>query len=395
MSPLGPTTEAEAAAFISEARRAGKPLVFQGGGTRAGLGRPINAAQVMTSRGLTGITLHEPAELVISARAGTPLVEVEAKLAAAGQVLPFEPVDLRPLYGTTGEPTVGGIVAGNWSGPRRVAVGAARDHLIGVRFVNGRGEAVKSGGRVMKNVTGLDLVKLQCGAHGTLGFLTEVTFKVLPKPESTATLVYGGLDDRRGVALLTDALTSPFEVSGAAHLPPGTGGAGARTLVRLEGFSPSVDYRCNALQSLLAEFGMPVRLTGPDALELWTEVRDARFLAEPREHAVWRLSTPPTSGPGLVDRLRNELDFVHFYDWGGGLIWLSTAATGDAGAAAIRQALGPDGGHATLLRAPDGLRAATPVFQPLAPALLALTRRIKASFDPDAILNPGRMYAEA
>ena len=419
MPVLRPQTEAEAAAMILEARGRGEKLVLEGGGTRAGLGRPSNGTTVLSSRALTGITLHEPAELVISAKAGTPLRDVEAKLAEVGQILPFEPVDLRQLYGTAGEPTVGGIVAGNWSGPRRIMSGAARDHLIGVRFINGRGEVVKSGGRVMKNVTGLDLVKLQCGAHGTLGFLTEVTFKVLPKPEAATTLVFAGLDEPRAIALLTAALTSPFEVSGAAHLPTGTNESKAApaglpsslgseterlpdfvmdgralTLLRLENFRASLDYRCGQLEALLADFGQPVRLDGAPSETLWATIRDAACLAEPRDRAIWRLSVPPRSGADVVASLPQGLVSAHFYDWGGGLIWLSTSDHGDAGGSAIRAALRSVGGHATLIRGSDALRAATPAFEPLPEPLAALTRRIKASFDPDNILNTGRMYAD-
>jgi glycolate oxidase FAD binding subunit len=417
MTVLTPRSEDEAVQFVREARGRGEALRLEGGGTQAGLGRPTNAASVLSSRGLIGITLHEPAELVISARAGTPLHEVEAKLAETGQILPFEPVDLKTLYGTTGEPTVGGLVAGNWSGPRRIAAGAARDHLIGVRFVNGRGEVVKSGGRVMKNVTGLDLVKLQCGAHGTLGFITEVTFKVLPKAEAATTLVYSGLDDARAVTLLTAALTSPFEVSGAAHLPamavtalsdllrgekgglgplgPLLSGLNSLTVLRLENFRSSLDYRCGRLEELLSGFGRPQRLGDAETAALWAAIRDGQPVTEPRDRAVWRLSVPPRNGAEVVGRLPPGLSGAHYYDWGGGLIWLATDEAGDVGAAAIRAAIAPCGGHATLLRAPDAVRAAVPVFQPLAAPVMALTRRIKASFDPDLVLNPGRMYADA
>lgn len=394
MNVLTPGSEEEAAAAVAGAMRDRRPLRLQGGGTQAGLGRPVEAQAILSSGGLSGITLHEPAELVIAARSGTPVRDVEAALAATGQWLPFEPVDLRPLYGTEGEPTVGGLVAGNWSGPRRIQAGAARDHLIGVRFVNGGGEIVKSGGRVMKNVTGLDLVKLQCGAQGTLGFLTEVTFKVLPRPETALTLNFTGLDDRRAVELLTAALGSPYEVSGAAHLPPGTGGAGGRTLLRLEGFTASVTYRAERLAALLRRFGAPNEVEGDAAAALWTSIRDGRFLVEPRDRAVWRLSVPPTRGPVLIDELIGRLAFAHVYDWGGGLIWLATAIDGDAGAAAIRAALLRGGGHATLLRAPEELRRRVPVFQPLAPALALVARRLKASFDPDLLLNPGHTVAD-
>ncbi len=390
---LSPATESEASDTIRAARAAGTRLEIRGGGTRAGLGRPVEADAVLSSARLDGITLHEPAELVISALAGTPVTTLEARLAEKGQRLPFEPVDLRPVYGTAGEPTVGGLVAGNWSGPRRIAAGAARDHVIGVRFVNGRGEAIKSGGRVMKNVTGLDLAKLMCGAHGTLGLLTEVTFKVLPVPETTATLVYAGLDDSTAMQAMTAALGSPFEITGAAHLPAGIGAGEARTLLRLEGFGVSVDYRFKAVADLLARFGAPSRLDADASTALWAEVRDAGFLAEPSDQAIWRLSVAPTRGPSAAALIGRGVAGRCFYDWGGGLIWLSTAAERDAGAAVIRAALDVTGGHATLIRAPAAIRGQVDVFQRLAAPLAAVTADIKASFDPDHILNPGRMYA--
>jgi glycolate oxidase FAD binding subunit len=387
---LTPASEEEAADLVREARGARRRLELRGGGTRSGLGRPVEAEAVLSSSALVGITLHEPAELVIAARAGTPVREVEAALDAHGQRLPVEPMDHRALYSTAGEPTVGGLVAANASGPRRVQAGAIRDHLIGVRLVNGRGEAIKSGGRVMKNVTGLDLVKLSCGAHGTLGFLTEVTFKVLPKPEAAATLAWSGLDDARAVAALTKAMASPFDVSGAAHIPLGPGREEASTLLRLEGHAETVRGRTERLATLLAEFGRPKRLA--DEGSPWPALRDGGIVAADAEAAVWRISVAPTQGPELVARLRPLLR-DHAYDWGGGLVWAATAPDGDAGAADIRAALGGLGGHATLLRAPVALRRHIEVFEPLTPALRALTVGIKASFDPDGILNPGRMYA--
>ncbi len=399
---LSPVSEEEAADLIREARGARRRLELRGGGTRSGLGRPVEAEALLSSSALVGITLHEPAELVIAARAGTPVRELEAALDAHGQRLPVEPMDHRALYetlasarsqrglGCSGEPTVGGLVAANASGPRRIQAGAIRDHLIGVRFVNGRGEAIKSGGRVMKNVTGLDLVKLSCGAHGTLGFLTEVTFKVLPKPEASATLAWSGLDDARAVAALTRAMASPFDISGAAHIPAGPGRDRALTLVRLEGFATTVEGRSARVAALLAEFGPAEML--PDAASRWAELRDGGTVATNAEAAVWRISVAPTQGPRLVAKIRPLLR-DHAYDWGGGLVWTTTAAKGDAGAADIRAALAGFGGHATLVRAPDALRRQIDVFEPLAPALRALTVGVKASFDPDRILNPGRMYA--
>ena len=390
---FAPASEAEAAENIVAARAAKRPLGIEGGGTRAGLGRAAQVEATLSTKRLAGITLYEPAELVISAKAGTPLAEIEATLAARGQMLPFEPMDHRALLGTDGEPTIGGITACNISGPGRISAGACRDHLLGVRLINGRGEAVKSGGRVMKNVTGLDLVKLNCGAYGTLGLITEVTYKVLPKPESTGTLALFGLDDARAVEALSRALGSPFEVSAAAHLPAGIGSARSRTLLRIENFASSVDYRLRELQKLLAPLGDGLRIIEEEADALWRDIRDCRFLAEPRERAVWRVSTAPMRAASFVARLGGELDLRQFYDWGGGLIWLSVAETGDAGARAIRAALASTGGHATLVRGSPDLRSRIDVFEPLAAPLMKISAGIKASFDPDAILNPGRMYA--
>lgn len=388
-----PTTEAQACAVVKSVIDSRVPLTLRGGGTRAGLGRPAQAESTLSSAGLTGITLYEPAEMVIAARAGTPLALVQETLAERGQMLPFEPMDHRALFGTEGEPTIGAVAACNISGPRRINAGAARDSLIGIRLINGRGEMIKSGGRVMKNVTGLDLVKLVSGSHGTLGFLTEVTFRVLPKPERIVTLRWSGLSDEQGVALLAKALGSPFEPMAAAHLPAGLAGEAAQTLLRLENFSDSIEYRAGELALLLGEYGLPDRLEGTEPTELWSDIRDAGVFAGTTE-AVWRLSLAPTNGPKAVAAIARIMpDARWFYDWGGGLVWLATSADGDAGAAAIRAALKPLGGHATLVRAPDAVRAAVDVFQPLAEPLMRVTAGIKKSFDPAGIFDPGRMYA--
>jgi glycolate oxidase FAD binding subunit len=387
-----PRDEADSQAIVLDAAARRTPLSLVGSGTKSAIGRPAQTEASLSSAALTGITLYEPAELVIAARAGTPLSEVQRALAAKGQELAFEPIDYRPLLGSRGEPSIGAVAAANLSGPRRISAGAARDSLIGVRFVNGRGEAVKSGGRVMKNVTGLDLVKLMAGSWGTLGFLTEVTFKVLPRAERSATLLYRGLDDHQAIEALSLALTSPFQASGAAHIPA-VDRQGAGTLIRIEGFSVSVDYRLNEMRRLLKRFGTPdiVERKGADAL--WQSVRDATLLAEPRDRAIWRISTAPGRGPAFTTEVAQAIEARWYYDWGGGLVWLAADPSGDAGAAAIRSALRSFGGHATLVRAPDEVRAAVDVFEPQAEPVMRITAGIKAAFDPHRILNPGRMYA--
>ncbi|WP_293856730.1 glycolate oxidase subunit GlcE [uncultured Alsobacter sp.] len=388
---LTPADAPETAAIMRAAAEARTPLAVEGGGTKAAMGRPAQAASTLSTRRMAGITLYEPAELVIAARSGTPLAEIERTLAERGQMLPFEPLDYRALLGSVGEPTVGGLVGANLSGPRRIAAGACRDSLIGVKMVNGRGEEVVSGGRVMKNVTGLDLARLLAGSWGTLAVFTEITFKVSPAPAHTATLVLHGLDDRRAIDALSQGLGSPFEVSGAAHLP-GVIERVPKTLLRLEGFPASVAYRMGELRRLLSGFGRADVLEGDVVAALWRGIRDATFLAEPRDAAVWRVSIAPSKAAAFVAGLSEMLPFRHVYDWGGGLVWVGTSAS-DAGVAAVRAALVGSGGHATLVRAPAEVRASAPVFDPPAAGIAALTAGVKASFDPAGILNPGRMYA--
>ncbi len=389
---LEPASEADACAEVADAIAARAPLDLRGRGTKAGVGRPGQAARTLSSARLSGITLYEPAELVIAARAGTPLAEIEATLASRNQALTFEPPDWRALLGTTDEQTIGGITAGNLSGPRRIAAGAARDSLIGARFVNGRGEAIKSGGRVMKNVTGLDLARLLAGSWGTLGFVTEVTFKVLPRPERTTTLVLHGLDGAAAATAMAKALSSPYEVTGAAHLPAGPHGP-SRTCLRLEGFAFSVDYRTGELQRLFRREASEV-VDGEIAAALWREVRDVTPLAEPGD-AVWRISTVPTRGHGVAEAIARQAPARWFSDWGGGLVWLACPAEGDAGASLVRQALREAGGHATLVRAPHAIRAAVDVFHPQSAPLRLLGERVKGALDPHGLFSPGRMHPGA
>jgi glycolate oxidase FAD binding subunit len=389
-----PADEAGVAAVVAAAHAASTPLELRGGGSRRGFGRPMQTAATLDLSALTGITLYEPAEMVIGARAGTPVADLVAALDAKGQMLPFEPMDWRALMGTTNTvPTVGGLVAGNVSGPRRVAVGAARDHLIGVRFVNGRGEIIKNGGRVMKNVTGYDIVKLMAGSHGTLGALTEVIFKVLPKPETEATLVYEREGFDHAIDLMGEALGSPFEVSGAAYIPA-MDGAPARTLLRLENFADSITYRSEKLADRLAAHGWPKRLDAAESRAIWSAIRDVTMLAERPELAVIRVSVAPSRGVAIRDAAVSHGATHGFADWGGGLIWIGVPEARLAAVLeAVRGAIRLTGGHATLVRASDAARLSLAVFEPETAPVAALSQRIKATFDPAGILNPGRMVA--
>jgi glycolate oxidase FAD binding subunit len=394
-SALAPRTAAELAAAVADS--AG-PLEILGAGSKRGLGRPINSEKSLDLSLLSGITAYEPAELVLTAGAGTRLTEIEQALSAQRQMLAFEPPDLGPLYGRpVGEGTLGGALACNLAGPRRPKSGAARDHFLGALAVNGLGEIFKTGGRVVKNVTGYDLCKLLAGSFGTLAALAEVTIKVLPMPEHERSLILPGLEDAKAVQIMTLALGSAAEVSGAAHLPAGVTALApglaeeAATILRLEGTSLSIAARLRLLRQELGMKGREVEEAGSKTI--WCALRGVRPFHGTSE-AVWRLSVPPAAGADVMLRLTAAglPGHRHFYDWGGGLIWLGLAAEGDAGAARVRPALAACGGHATLMRAPDPVRAAVDVFQPQPPALAALTRRVKASFDPNGRLNPGRMY---
>lgn len=367
-------TEKDVAEAVADA--AG-PCAIRGGGTRS-VGRPL-VGDVLDVSGLSGISLYEPGALTIVAGAGTRVAEIEAALAAENQRLAFEPYDLTGLLGTEGASTIGGVVATNASGPRRIQAGAARDFALGVRLVDGSGQVIKNGGRVMKNVTGYDLVKLICGSWGTLGVLTEVSLKVLPCVEATATLVIRGLNAELAVAAMSRALGSPYEVSGAAWI-------GGAVWLRLEGFAASVAYRGQALQTLLAEFGTSDVVDDAD----WSQVRDAQSLHG--AGAVWRVSVKPSDGPAVIAGLPEGCDAL--MDWGGGLVWIGCHGGDMAATHAIIQAqVAQIGGHATLMKGPDALLASVPVFQPETPGVAAISTALRARFDPRGILNPGLMAA--
>jgi glycolate oxidase FAD binding subunit len=404
LSELRPVDEREFSQILTEARGAGTALSISGAGSKQAIGRPMRTSISLSTRAVRGITLYEPNEMIMAARAGTPLSQLEATLAERGQMLAFEPAGVAAVCG--GDPrqaTIGGVFATNLSGARRITVGAARDHLLGVRAVNGRGEIFKAGGRVMKNVTGVDLCRGLSGSWGTLAVLSEVTFKVLPLPEHTETLVLLGLPDEIAVGVLCAAMGTPFEVSGAVHLGPAMAArlehAGLRaqgqavTALRLENFTRSVAYRKDKLKTLLKAYGEIHDLDLDNSLALWQELR-ALSLLKNGDAPLWRISTAPSHGPKVVAAIARYMECCVFYDWAGGLIWLELLPTTDAGAADVRRVIASHGGHATLVRAAPEVRASVPVFQPLEPSAEAISRRLKAAFDPAGILNPGRMYAE-
>ena len=374
-----PRNETEIAEIVHCARAGGGRLVAEGGATRAGLpGARREGAQTVSTRDIAGIVHYDPAEMTLTARAGTPVAEIEEAVAAHGQMLPFEPPDPRALYATAGAPTLGGMVAAGFSGPRRVQAGSLRDALLGARFVNGRGEAIKAGGRVVKNVTGLDLARLQVGALGRFGVLTEVCLKLLPRPAARLTLALDGLDDARAVEALSAALTTPAEVTGAAH-----DSARKLTLIRLENDAESIAVRASALERTLATFAAPRRLDADEADALWRDVRDLGGLAATGAACLWRIATAPSRAARIAADAMRVLPMRALYDWGGGLVHLAADCDGAACRAAVRRAVG-EGGHARLLRGPA--LAAAPAPDPAG----ALKERIARAFDPDGVFALAR-----
>ncbi len=361
---MTPETEEQVAEAIRDAKG---PMAIQGGGTRG----VACDGETLSIAGLKGVTLYEPGALTLVARAGTPVAEIEAVLAEQGQRLAFEPMDHRGILGSAGNPTIGGVVAANISGPRRIQVGAARDFALGVRFVDGTGAIVKNGGRVMKNVTGYDLVKLFSGSWGRLGVLTEVSLKVLPIPETSATLLIDAADATDAVGVMTQAMASAFDVSGAAYDP-----AAGHVALRVEGFTGSVAYRAEALRRHIKRDAVQAK----DGEVIWQDIRDVA----PFHNAagdVWRVSVKPTDGPTVVTAAEADGALL---DWSGGLVWVRTSEGTD-----LRAKLAGIEGHATLIRASADTKARLGVFQPEVAAVAALTAGVRKKFDPRGILNVG------
>jgi glycolate oxidase FAD binding subunit len=383
-----------------------QPLEIIGHGSKRAIGHPMATNAVLDVSALNAVTSYEPNELIITVQAGAPLADVQSLIDAKNQQFAFEPMDTSVLLGTAAAGTIGGMIGAGLAGPRRIKAGGARDHLLGAHAVSGFGDSFKTGGRVVKNVTGYDLCKLLTGSWGTLAVMTEVTLKVMPKPESERTLILRSLDDVTANKAMTSALGSPLDVSGAAHLPQqalrtaagalgGLAEAGqSATLVRLEGIAASVAHRAGSLSQALSSYGTVDSLADDASAALWAALRDVKpFAADGALGAwpVWRIVCPPASGGALGQRLSRETGGEVIYDWGGGLIWAALPPSADAQAVLVRSQVEAIGGHASLIRAGEDVRRNVDVFQPQAKGLAALAERVRASFDPRSILNRGRM----
>ncbi|HYP63891.1 MAG TPA: FAD-binding protein [Acidocella sp.] len=406
MDTLKVRDAADVEAVVRAAIAGEQPLEVIGHGSKRLIGQPMATNAVLDLSALNAVTSYEPNELIITVEAGAPLADVSSLIDSKNQQFAFEPVDTTALLGGSGRGTIGGMIGAGLAGPRRIRAGGVRDHLLGAHAVSGFGDSFKTGGKVVKNVTGYDLCKLLAGSWGTLAVMTEVTLKVMPRPESERTLVLRGLDDLAANRAMTMALGSPFDVSGAAHLPasalrPEAGGLDrlnapreAATLLRLEGTAASASHRAASLAKLLAPFGAAATLEDTASASAWISVRDAApFAAAGALGAwpVWRIVCPPAAGGALGQALARESGGDVIYDWGGGLIWAALPPKPDAQAALVRQRVGAAAGHATLLRASDEVRRRVDVFHPQAGGVAALEERVRSSFDPKAILNRGRL----
>ncbi|MAD36124.1 FAD-binding protein [Tistrella sp.] len=399
-----PADAAELVEIVAASAAAGRSLAVAAGGSKAGLGRPVDAAARLELGALTGIVDYQPEELMLTARPATPLAEVAALLAGRGQMLAFEPPGLAALCGAPDAvPTLGGTVAAGLAGPRRIRAGSARDHLLGLEAVSGRGERFKAGAKVVKNVTGYDLPKLIAGSFGTLALMTEMTLKVLPAPEDAVTLVLP-MAAAPAVAAMARLQAGPLEPTALSWLPAALARAAdlpetrdGLLLVRFEGpdgaladrFGRAEDSGLGACEAVLDL---------AHSQKLWSWIAEVvPILAPEAEEVVWRLSVPPAAGAALLYDAVAGVGARGFIDWGGGLVWLAVPAEAgdDGGATALRALVARHGGgHATLMRGPEPLRRRVPGFEPEAPGLAALSERVRQGFDPLRLLNPGRMRGE-
>ena len=388
---------------LAEAAAAKTRLDVQGSGSRKHIGRPTDADQVLSLAALSGITTYEPDELVLMAKAATPLKDILKALDDEGQMLAFDP-QLGAMTHDAAKGTIGGVMATNLSGPRRMVAGAARDYLLGFSAVSGRGEAFQSGSRVMKNVTGYDLSKLMAGSFGTLAVMHDVTIKTMPKPEDAASLVVAAKSIEEAAAAIRTSLASSFEPTAGAIIPPRVAVFSSQKLIkqaaqnypvaviRVEGFAVSVKNRIDALSSLLKDAGEQTVLTKEESDLVQAELRENALIPPQNNRVTWKISCPPAVGGMILEEVMKRPNVRAYADWAGGLIWVSYPSGGDSGAEALRKLVTPHGGHVTLLDAPENIRMALDVFEPQPAPLHELARRVKASFDPLGILNPGRMY---
>jgi glycolate dehydrogenase FAD-binding subunit len=394
-------SEAEIADAVLAALDDKSPFEIVSSGSKRDFGRPVSAGRILDVSALKGIIKYEPEELVVSAHAATPVKEVEATLAERKQMLGFEPVDWSALFGgDQASATLAGTIATNACGARRVKAGAVRDHVIGCRFVNGSGEAIKAGGSVIKNVTGFDITKLMCGAFGTLGVLTELTLRVVPLPARTVSVALPMPSAEAGLRALRQAAALPVDPTGLVYLPEAAlkasvasragsfGGAVGIAIIRLEGAMNALTEKLALLHQTYTGFGA-VTLNDTVTASLFREIGTGGLFVN-RATDIWRLCVPSSAAHEAVEKSGAEFWYA---DWAGGLLWLGLKGDEET-ATRLRAITARLGGHATLMRASAEARETLSVFEPESPVRAGLTRTVKAAFDPHRLLNPERMFRD-
>ncbi|MCZ6525196.1 MAG: FAD-binding protein [Gammaproteobacteria bacterium] len=381
-----------------------KTLTVKGRGGKTGFGHLMETDCTISLEKLSGILNYDPAELVMQALPGTPLDEIEAALSANNQHLAFEPMRLGQLYNTHAESgSIGGTFMANLSGPRRFKSGAARDHILGIKAVSGRGQAYQSGGMVIKNVTGYDMSKLLTGSWGTLSIITEVIFKVLPAPQTSQSLCVLNQQPEAALALMTKLAQSPHDISGLAYLPgdlskhfkhyDGVDDDTSLTMIRLEGSVLSVAERLKSVMRLIPHKWRTETMQQEASQQLWTSIRDVSvFTIFGDTPVIMKLSIPPAAATGITDFIKDSAG-VHWYmDAAGGWLWISMPEDlATTLIPAIRKKVAMHGGSVVLYSAIEKIKKTVGIFSPQPAALVALNKRIKESFDPENILNPGRL----
>lgn len=382
MTTIRPASVADLRDAVADAARDGTVIEARGGGTKRAIGHPDRKTAIVDLGALSGIVDYAPTELVITATPATPLAEVEALLAANGQMLAFEPWDHAAVFGDPdAKATIGGIVAAGVSGPRRLSAGAARDHLLGFEAVSGRAEVFRSGAKVVKNVTGFDIPKAMAGSWGQLGIMTELTLKVLPAPRASTTVAIEGLSPDSAIAAMADAMGSPCSVAAAAHMPA-HGGSPAVTALRLEGFAESVVARAAALCDRIAHFGKVSELTPEAAGCLWQAVTIGSPVGG--HETLWRVHVAPSRAAETADAV-TRAGGAFLFDWAGAALWVGAPSGCDVRAIACAR-----GGHAMLVRAAPEVRREIPARQAASPGVAVLSERLRRAFDPSGILDPRR-----
>ena len=407
-STVYPEKEKEVSNLIKKFYKSNIPIEIVGSGSKRKIGKPLQCAKVLNLSKINGIIEYLPEELYIKVKACTPLEQIEKELKKNNQQLAFEPINFGYLLnGKSDSGTAAGQVACNISGPRRFKVGSVRDHVLGFRGVNGRGDIIKSGGTVVKNVTGYDLSKLICGSYGTLVVLTEITFKVLPLPQESKTLIIHDQQLESASDFLDRSISSSSDVSGATFLPiqPENNGCmmdvektfklndlkhkGSLTAIRIEGSKNSIEQRVQNLINELKIIDTNISILETYQSEIfWNKVKNLEFFSLSKNN-ILRIVVPPSECIKLVYQLSNK--FKYFLDWGGALMWLEAYELSEEMFESIRRKVVKRGGYVTMIKNSNYLPYVEDVFT-ISSERFTISQNIKKSFDPKRILNPGKMY---